>query len=556
MEPLRASSAAASTEESPLAPSAWMALGVLFLVYLLNFLDRTLIYILFTPIKAELKFSDTELALLGTTSFVIFYTVLGVPFGRLADRVSRKKLIAAGLATWSLFSGLTGFADSFATLFLCRVMVGVGEATLGPAAMSLLADLFPARRHGMVQSLYSAGIPLGAAAAFFLGGQIAAAWGWRAAFFILGFPGLLLAVAVLLLPERARPTTQAAATGMPASSTVTDLRTLWNLPVLRWHVLGYATFAIASNALSIWVPKLVVGASLAAQLGAAPETFALATTDATRVYTILLDGAQDAVLDVVARTPSGTYVVVDERPLKGSSYALEVPATYAHPVWVTAHVVGPSVPVAQRAFAPLQRLGENVDGEAIRLDLTAAASPPDVGQVVVAGPKPTASLAAMTAAALKGFGNFSGLSMAVAGGLATAVGGALADRWRTRAAGGRLRFGALLAALCVVPWIAIALSTDTLALQAAFFVLAGIGLAWLGGAAADVHAIAPPTLRGLGIASYYLVVNLVGYGVAPLVVGTISDVSDLRTALLICPAACLAAAGVLWRASRMQDAAA
>lgn len=555
MEPLRAPAAAASTDECPLAPSAWMALGVLFLVYLLNFLDRTLIYILFTPIKAELKFSDTELALLGTTSFVLFYTVLGVPFGRLADRVSRKKLIAAGLATWSLFSGLTGFADSFATLFLCRVMVGVGEATLGPAAMSLLADLFPARRHGMVQSLYSAGIPLGAAAAFFLGGQIAAAWGWRAAFFTLGFPGLLLAVAVLFLPERARPTTQAATTEMPASSTVTDLRTLWNLPVLRWHVLGYATFAIASNALSIWVPKLVVGASLTAQLGAAPETFALATTDATRTYTLVLDGAQDAVLDVVARTPAGTYVVVDERPLKGSSYTLEVPATYAHPVWVTAHVTGPSVPVAQRAFAPLQRLSPDVDGGAIRLDLTAAASPPDVGQVVTA-PHPTASLAAMTAAALKGFGNFSGLSMAIAGGLATAVGGALADRWRARAAGGRLRFGALLAALCVVPWIAIALSTETLALQGAFFVLAGIGLAWLGGAAADVHAIAPPALRGLGIASYYLVVNLVGYGVAPLVVGTISDVSDLRTALLVCPAACLAAAALLWRASRMQDVAA
>ncbi len=440
MEPLRAPSKDTSSEETHVAPSAWIALGVLFLVYLLNFLDRTLIYILFTPIKAELKFTDTQLALLGTTSFVIFYTVLGVPFGRLADRVSRKKLIAAGLATWSLFSGLTGFADSFLTLFLCRVMVGVGEATLGPAAMSLLADLFPARRHGMVQSLYSAGIPLGAAAAFFLGGQIAAAWGWRAAFYILGFPGLLLAVAVLLLPERARATSTPSAAGpTPPSSTMSDLRTLWRLPVLRWHVLGYASFAVASNALSIWVPKLVVGSIVAGKVGAGatPEAIAAATPDA-----------------------------------------------------------------------------------------------------------------------LKAFGNFSGLSMAVSGGLATAFGGALADRWRARGAGGRLRFGALLAALCVVPWIGIVFSTQTIALQAAFFVLAGIGLAWLGGAAADVHAIAPPSLRGLGIASYYLVVNLVGYGVAPLVVGKISDASDLRAALWVCPAACLVAAGVLWRASRMQDAAA
>src|SRR3954449_4580301 len=89
--------------------AAWYALAVLTLVYVLNFLDRSLIYILFTPIKAEMALSDLELAFLGTTSFVIFYTLLGVPFGRLSDRVVRKNLIAGGLAVWALFSGLTGF---------------------------------------------------------------------------------------------------------------------------------------------------------------------------------------------------------------------------------------------------------------------------------------------------------------------------------------------------------------------------------------------------------------------------------------------------------------
>jgi MFS family permease len=87
---------------------AWYALALLTIVYVLNFLDRTLIYLLFTPIKADMHLSDTQLALLGATSFAIFYTLLGVPFGRMADRVSRKRLIAAGLAIWSLFSGLTG----------------------------------------------------------------------------------------------------------------------------------------------------------------------------------------------------------------------------------------------------------------------------------------------------------------------------------------------------------------------------------------------------------------------------------------------------------------
>src|SRR3989440_8848534 len=92
---------------------SWYALGLLTLVYVLNFLDRTLIYILFTPIKKEMAFTDLQLALLGTTSFVIFYTLLGIPFGRLADKASRKNMIAGGLAVWSLFSGLTGFARGF-----------------------------------------------------------------------------------------------------------------------------------------------------------------------------------------------------------------------------------------------------------------------------------------------------------------------------------------------------------------------------------------------------------------------------------------------------------
>src|SRR5215211_4018225 len=111
------------TEKTPLY--AIYALALLMFVYILNFLDRTIIYILFPLIKKEMDFSDTQLALLGTTSFVIFYTVLGIPFGRMADRGSRTKIIAIGLAVWSLFSALTAFTWDFWSIFLCRVMVGV-----------------------------------------------------------------------------------------------------------------------------------------------------------------------------------------------------------------------------------------------------------------------------------------------------------------------------------------------------------------------------------------------------------------------------------------------
>src|SRR5678816_1904288 len=167
---------------------SWYALSLLTLVYVFNYLDRTIIYILLPLIKKEMAFTDLQLAMLGSMSFVIFFTVLGIPFGRLADRVVRKNMIAGGLAVWSLFSGLTGFANGFWTLFFCRVMVGVGEATLGPAALSLLSDYFPPRMRATVQAIYSSGIAIGAGLAFFLGGWLGYYYGWRWAFYLLGFP--------------------------------------------------------------------------------------------------------------------------------------------------------------------------------------------------------------------------------------------------------------------------------------------------------------------------------------------------------------------------------
>ena len=229
---------------------AWYALGLLTIVSLLNYLDRTLIYILFTPIKQEMSFTDFELALLGTTSFVIFFTALGVPFGRLADRGSRKNMIAGGLAVWSLFSGLTGFAKGFWALFLCRVMVGVGEATLGPAALSLLSDYFPPQRRASMQSIYASGITIGSGLAFFLGGWIGFKYGWRTAFYFLGFPGLFFAVLVYLLKEQQRGRTEVS----PPKYTSNDWRLLFRSKALRYHYAGYALFALAANSLSIWGP--------------------------------------------------------------------------------------------------------------------------------------------------------------------------------------------------------------------------------------------------------------------------------------------------------------
>jgi MFS family permease len=406
-------------EPRKVSAAAWYALGVLTLVYVLNFLDRTLIYILFTPIKAEMNFSNLQLGLLGATSFTIFYTLLGIPFGRLADRVSRTKMIAAGLAVWSLFSGLTGFAWSFETMFLCRVMVGVGEATLGPAALSLLSDHFPPERRATVQAVYSSGIAIGAGLASFLGGYLGQEWGWRWAFYLLGFPGLAVALLVLAIRETQRGATETA----PAAYGARDWKILLRSKPLLYLYSGYALFGLAANSLSIW------GAVFFGRVHGLP---------------LALIGTMGGILSLAAGVPG------------------------------------------------------------------------------------------------------------------TILGGALADRFGRRfGRGGRMLFGAAAALVSAPLWLLLLFSDSYAALVFACFFLLALSLMWLGPAAADVHDIAGPQLRGLGIGIYFFAVNITAYGIGAPLVGKLSDrlgveatPDMMRYSLLVCPAACLLGALLLWLGSR------
>jgi len=390
---------------------SWYALAVLTAVYVLNFLDRTLIYILFTPIKKELAFSDLQLALLGTTSFVIFYTLLGVPFGFLADLTKRKILIGAGLAVWSVFSGLTGFAHSFWSIFFCRLMVGVGEATLGPAALSLLSDYFPPRMRATVQSVYASGIAIGGGLAFFLGGWIAQAHGWRWAFYLLGFPGLVLAALVFLLREQPRGRTEV------VQDSSSDWKLLFRSKPLRYLFIGYALVALASNNLGIWVPTFFV-----------------------RVHhmSLLLVGTAAGILSIVVGIPAMIF------------------------------------------------------------------------------------------------------------------GGYFSDRFSARFPGGRMAFTACAALVSIPLWIALLFVNQIAALIAVNIVVYALALMWVGPATADVHDIAGPRLRGLGIGIFFSVVNVVAYGVGSPLIGKISDLlgGQLRYSLLVCPVACALGALLLWMGSR------
>lgn len=197
---------------------AWLTLMLLILAAMLSFVDRQILALLVTPIKADLGVSDVQISLLQGLAFAVFYAVAAIPCGWLVDRSSRKWVLVVGVAVWSLMTATSGFARSFLGLFLARVGVGAGEATLGPAAQSMLADLFGARLP-LAMSLYGGGVSLGAGLAFLLGGQVVqwaasapalqlpwvgALAAWKLTFFIVGLPGLLLALVFTMLPEPAR----------------------------------------------------------------------------------------------------------------------------------------------------------------------------------------------------------------------------------------------------------------------------------------------------------------------------------------------------------------
>mgnify|MGYP002008169292 CR=1 FL=1 len=187
--------------DTPYAKASYryFVLGVLTLVYALNFVDRQLLVILQEQIKLELDLSDTQLGLLSGLSFAIFYVVCGIPIARWADTGVRRNIIALALTVWSGMTAVSGLAQNYLHLLLARVGVGVGEAGGSPPAHSMISDIFPEKERATALSIYSVGIYIGILTGFALGGFIAETFGWRMAFFVVGAPGIL--VALFLRPE-------------------------------------------------------------------------------------------------------------------------------------------------------------------------------------------------------------------------------------------------------------------------------------------------------------------------------------------------------------------
>lgn len=241
---------------------AWALCGV----YTLSLMDRQLVSALVEPIRTEFALRDRDMGLISGLAFAVFYSTFGVPLARLADRNNRVSIIAASLLAWSVFTGLTGIARTFAHLLIARIGVAIGEAGCNPAAYSLIGDYFDARRRATALSIFQMGGYIGSFLGLLLGGWIAHAYGWRAAFVIVGLPGIVVALLLkLTVRELPRGYSDPARAVVEPPPTLRVLRTLWNKSSFRhlsfaaalhnFAIYGvgnwYAAFLMRSHGLSL-----------------------------------------------------------------------------------------------------------------------------------------------------------------------------------------------------------------------------------------------------------------------------------------------------------------
>jgi predicted MFS family arabinose efflux permease len=248
-----------TTVTKPAHAGRHFALALLVVVYTFNFIDRQILSILIEPIKLELGLNDTQMGLLTGFAFALFYATLGIPIARYADRGNRRNLIALALGIWSFMTAVSGLALNFWHLLIARIGVGVGEAGCSPPAHSIIADYFPAENRATALGIYSLGIPVGIMFGLFAGGWINEYFGWRVAFFVVGIPGLALAVIVRFTmrePERGMAEGRVAAAAQPTIKETLDF--LWKKPSFRHLAFAAALSAFVGYGVVTWVPAFLI----------------------------------------------------------------------------------------------------------------------------------------------------------------------------------------------------------------------------------------------------------------------------------------------------------
>ncbi len=232
------------------------ALGILFVGYVVNFVDRSILSILLEPIKQDLALNDTQLGLLGGLAFAIFYTTLGIPIAALADRTSRVKILSIAMVVWSAMTALCGFAQNFWMLLLARIGVGVGEAGASPPSHSLISDYFPVSTRATALSIYALGIPVGSMIGNAVGGWGAEALGWRQTFVLVGLPGVVVAAIIWLTlrePPRGMSDTHIQVdASLPAPGIKEVLALLWARVSFRHIAFAAGLHAFVGYGVGTW----------------------------------------------------------------------------------------------------------------------------------------------------------------------------------------------------------------------------------------------------------------------------------------------------------------
>ena len=235
----------------------YYVLAVLTLVYAFNFINRQLLVILQEPVKADLGLSDTQLGLLTGFAFAVFYVVCGIPIARWADKSVRRSIIALSLTVWSAMTALSGITQNFSQLLLARMGVGVGEAGGSPPAHSMISDIFKPASRATALSFYSVGIYIGILIGFMLGGWIAEYFGWRLAFFVVGLPGIALALVVrFTVREPIRGWSEGASGRVaPAVPLGRVLHLLWSRRSFRFLIMAASLDAFLIYGIGNWLPS-------------------------------------------------------------------------------------------------------------------------------------------------------------------------------------------------------------------------------------------------------------------------------------------------------------
>jgi predicted MFS family arabinose efflux permease len=337
----------------------WYVLIIMMLVYTISIADRYVLSTLLGPISAELKLSDTGAASLGIP-LALFYVTMGIPLSWLCDRTNRKKLLAASVAVWSVMTALTGFTKGYFDLLLARIGVGVGEAGGTPACNSIIGDYFPADRRSMAMTIFALGAPIGAWLGSDIAGMVSTHHGWRAAFFVLGIPGLILALIILAtIKEPKRGQLDAVSTDNPPTVMET-FKFLWSQKSAVHAMMGAGLAAFWGWGLMWFTPLFLqrtygmdegeagrllgeiylvggIGASLVTAWVVARPSFA----DPRRIARLL------AIVTAIATLPSFYAYWTHDLAVAKLMWWVFIPAIYFY--------IGPAMALCQNLAAPNMR---------------------------------------------------------------------------------------------------------------------------------------------------------------------------------------------------------